>query len=291
MSAPDRRSRNVRATEDALRWLRSARAETALVAEVKREVRARRLRRTAVLAGAAALAMGLWVSFGPAPEVRRLAGPTAIVTEPSRRILPDGSVVVLREGADIATDFSATVRRIALRRGEAHFEVVKDAARPFVVSAKGVDVRAVGTAFTVGWGGTGVEVLVTHGRVAVEPATHAMALVDAGQLARVPSTGTATEVRVLTAAELVEASAWRAPQIEFSQTPLAEALELINARLGPAGHRRISADPADERLRELRLSGFLAADNAEGFLLLLETNFGVHADRSGPEAIVLRSKR
>ncbi|MBL9212336.1 MAG: FecR domain-containing protein [Opitutaceae bacterium] len=291
MSAPDRDSSNVRATEDALRWLRGARAETVLVAQVKRVVRARRLRRAAVLAGAAALAMGLWASFRPASEVRRLAGPTAIVTEPNRRILPDGSVVVLREGADIATEFSATVRRIALRHGEAHFEVVKDAARPFVVSAKGVDVRAVGTAFTVGWGGAGVEVLVTHGRVAVEPATHAAALVDAGQRARVPSTGTTTEIRVLSAAELAQAAAWRAPQIEFSQTPLAEALELINARLGSAGHRRISADPADERLRAMRLSGFLAADNAEGFLLLLETNFGVQADRSGPAAIVLRAKR
>lgn len=291
MSAPERRSRNVRASEDALRWLRGAQAETALVAEVNRVVLVRQRRRAVVLTVAAALAVGLWFAVVPPPDAERLARPTAIVTEPNRRVLPDGSVVVLREGADIAAEFSSTIRKVALRRGEAHFEVVKDAARPFIVSAQGVDVRAVGTAFTVGRGGAGVEVLVTHGRVAVEPSTHAAALVEAGQRARVPSSGNATEVRVLTAAELVQASAWRAPQIEFSQTPLTEAVHLINARLGPAGHRQISAEPADERLRELRLSGFLAADNAEGFLLLLETNFGVHADRSGTGAIVLRSKR
>ena len=271
--------------------MRGARAEPALVAEVRRAVRARRQRRTAVLAGAAALTIGLGFFLAVRQNGGLLAAPTAIVTEPRRQILPDGSVVLLREGAEIMADFSATTRRIALRRGEAHFDVVKDPARPFVVTAPGVEVRAVGTAFSVGLGGAAVEVLVTQGRVAVEPAAKAAELVDAGQRARVHSAGGAAEVSVLSAAELAQASAWRAPQIEFSRTPLAEALALINARLVPAGQRRIAADPADAGLRELRLSGFLAADNAEGFLLLLEGNFGVYADRSGTGAIVLRAKR
>lgn len=290
MSAPDSRSRNLRASENALRWLHGAKAGTDLTAEVARVVRVRRRRRTAGWA-AAALVLGLWFAFGLDSVARRPHAPTAVVTEPIRRHLPDGSVVVLREGAEIAPEFSPSARRIVLRRGEAHFEVVKDSARPFVVNAKGVDVRAVGTAFSVGRGDAGVEVVVTHGRVAVEPETRAAAMVEAGQRARVPSAGTATEVEALSAAELTRATAWRAPQIEFSQTPLAEALALINARLGVAGQRRIAADPADRRLGELRLSGFLAADNAEGFLHLLESNFGIRADRSGAAEIVLRSRR
>ncbi len=291
MSAADPKSDNVRATEEALRWMRGASAEPALVAEVRRAVRARRQRRTAALAGAAALMIGLGFFLAVKPNGRSLVAPTAIVTEPRRQILPDGSVVILREGAEIRPDFSATTRRIALRRGEAHFDVVKDPARPFVVTAPGIEVRAVGTAFSVGLGGAAVEVLVTHGRVAVEQVARVAALVDAGQRARVHSTGAAAEVSVLSAAELAEASAWRAPRIEFSRTPLAEALALINARLAPAGQRRIEADPSDAGLRELRLGGFLAADNTEGFLVLLEGNFSVHADRSGTGAIVLRSKR
>ena len=182
-------------------------------------------------------------------------------------------------------------RCVTLRRGEAHFDVVKDPSRPFIVSATGVEVRAVGTAFSVGLGGASVEVLVTHGRVAVEPAANAPAPVDAGQRARVASAGGAPEVSAISAAELAQALAWRTPQIEFSRTPLAEAVALINARLSAAGRRRIVADPADARLCELRLSGFLAADNAEGFLLLLESSFGIRADRTGAEAIVLRSAR
>jgi transmembrane sensor len=293
MSAADRQSENARAAEEALRWMRGARAEPALVAEVDRTVRARRRRRRAMCAsaGVVAMACGLWLFTGASPNAGARGAPTAVVTEPNRQVLPDGSVVLLREGAVIATDFSPQARRITLRRGEAHFEVVKDAARPFVVSATGVDVRAVGTAFSVGLGGGGVEVLVDHGRVAVEPVATAAALVDAGQRARVPSAGAAPVVSDLSKAELAHALAWRAPQIEFSRTPLAEAVALINARLAPASQRRIEADPADAALRELRLSGFLAADNAEGFLRLLENNFGVEADRSGTGAIVLRSRR
>lgn len=271
--------------------MRGAHAETALTAEVGRRVRVHRRRRAGLFAGAgvAAMAVGLWFFSDVRPPAS--SPPTAIVTEPRRQTLPDGSVVILREGAEIAADFSATARRVSLRRGEAHFAVEKDSARPFVVSANGVEVRAVGTAFSVGLGSAAVEVLVTHGRVAVEPAARATALVDAGQRARVPAAGGAAEVNALSATELAHALAWRAPQIEFSRTPLTEAVALINARLSPAGSRRLTVDPADAALRELRLSGFLAADNIEGFLLLLESNFGVRADRTGPDAIVLRARR
>jgi transmembrane sensor len=58
----------------------------------------------------------------------------------------------------------------AARSGEAHFFVEKDPQRPFVVNAAGIDVRAVGTAFNVRIDPAAVEVLVTEGRVRVDPA-------------------------------------------------------------------------------------------------------------------------
>jgi transmembrane sensor len=291
MSPPDPHEENILATENALRWVHGAQAEAALIAQVSRTVRARRRRRLAALSGAAAMVVGLWFFAGVQPKTESLGAPTAIVTEPRRQVLADGSIVVLRDGAEISADFSGTARRIVLRRGQAHFDVVKDPARPFVVVAPAVEVRAVGTAFSVGLGGGGVEVLVTHGRVAIEPLATAAAFVDAGHRARVPAAGGETEVSELSPAELAQASAWRTPHIEFSRTPLAEALTLINARLAHAGQRRIEADPTDEGLRELRLSGFLAADNADGFLQLLESNFGVRAERHGTGPMLLRSSR
>ena len=249
--------------------------------------------RPAPLAAAAALVLlagGLaWKQFSP-PTSAHAPATAAQAGGYERRVLDDGSVVELTGGAELDVNFTPQERRVALRRGEALFTVAKNPARPFIVSATGVEVRAVGTAFSVGLGGTAVEVLVTHGRVAVGPAATAPAFVDAGQRAHVADTGARPEVSAVSTAEMAQALAWRAPQIEFSRTPLAEAMALINAHLSP-GQRRIVADPGATRLRDLRLSGFLAADNAEGFLLLLESTFGVTADRTGSEVIVLRSGR
>ncbi|MGH8185609.1 MAG: FecR family protein, partial [Steroidobacteraceae bacterium] len=58
-------------------------------------------------------------------------------------------------------------RRIVMHRGEASFQVVHDQERPFVVHADDVQVRAVGTAFTVRLQPDDVEVIVTEGVVEV----------------------------------------------------------------------------------------------------------------------------
>lgn len=90
----------------------------------------------------------------------------AVVTLPEKRTLPDGSIVELKPGSVIEVHFGTNARGVTLERGEAFFQVAKNT-RPFVVSAKGVGVRAVGTAFSVQLGIQAVEVLVTEGTVEV----------------------------------------------------------------------------------------------------------------------------
>ncbi|MGH7956227.1 MAG: FecR family protein [Opitutaceae bacterium] len=90
-----------------------------------------------------------------------------MVTRQQRQTLADGSVVELNAGADILVDFSPARRSVRLVRSEAHFAVATDATRPFVVSAGGVEVRAVGTEFAVRFGSQEIAVLVTEGQVAV----------------------------------------------------------------------------------------------------------------------------
>lgn len=277
---PDREMRR------ALHWMRRSGAESELLAEVAREVGRQRRRRWAGAGGgviALGLLAGLWLRPGAIfPGVAVAPTATAFVSEPRREQLPDGSIVELRPGAQITHVFDAERRHVTLLRGEAHFEVTKDPARPFVVRARDVDVRAVGTAFAVDLGEKAVEVVVTHGRVAVEPAAAQIAFVDAGQRARAPAGGAPSEVSTLSAAEAATRLAWRVPQLEFSRTPLAEALALINARGAASGQPRIEIGHDDPAWREIQLSGILAADNTGGFLLLLETNFGIRSDRSGP---------
>lgn len=63
--------------------------------------------------------------------------------------LADGSLVVLNTNSKVTVRFTPERREIHLVQGEALFDVAKNKKRPFVVMAGDMQVRAVGTAFTV----------------------------------------------------------------------------------------------------------------------------------------------
>ena len=137
----------------ALGWMRRAHAEQELLIEVSRRVRSRRRSRMAMGSGVLALVLvgGLvWNSvWRQTPEVVSESSLTAKLSVPERRVLSDNSVIELKDGAQIDVDYSGGFRRVTLRQGEALFQVAKDASRPFIVEAAGVQFRAVGTSFSV----------------------------------------------------------------------------------------------------------------------------------------------
>lgn len=284
--------------KSALDWPGQAGTSELVLREVEVQIRRRRRRRRLAAGSLGGLAMlGLIWLAQPFVAAPRLPA-SALVSQPARQTLPDGSLVELNDGAKIDVDFAGAFRRVVLTRGEAHFQVAKNPARPFVVRAGEVEVYAVGTAFSVQLGRAAVEVLVTEGRVAVDrPAPPTMAatnrpdrnsqtFVDAGNLAVVTMDGAVQTVPVprvlpLSAGELDDRLSWRKPRLEFSGTPLAEVLRLF---LRYSGVHITLADPV---LGELEVSGVVRADNIEALLLLLKTNFGIVADRQGMDQIVL----
>lgn len=64
--------------------------------------------------------------------------------------LPDGSQVWVNSGSNLTYDgnFKGNTREVVLD-GEAYFDVVKDASRPFIVHTSGIDIKVLGTAFNV----------------------------------------------------------------------------------------------------------------------------------------------
>jgi transmembrane sensor len=263
----------------------------------------RRLARVIPLlfAAAAVVAIGVFAlrrtpsdSATPAPEIAaRVVLPPAI----ERRTLEDGSVVELNRGAEIAVQFTEGERRVELSRGEAHFTVAKNPARPFIVSAAGVSVRAVGTAFNVRLDSAVVEVLVTEGSVQVEqPAEPALV---AGPPAAVPLLPTSVSVGEHAIISLVPAAsapqavavtpqqveallAWQPRMLDFSATPLADIVAEFNRHNQPV---RLVVDNA--ALAATPLSASLRSDNLEGFVRMLEKGIAVQAERSG-DTVVLR---
>jgi transmembrane sensor len=170
-----------------------------------------------------------------------------------------------------------------------------------VVRAGGVEFRAVGTAFTVDLAATKVEMFVTEGKVAVAVADTSstvldspapVLIVEAGNHVLVPIQGAAPTTPVVTpvsAAQLSQRLAWRAPKLEFTATPLAEAIAQINAHAGVAQHPLIRL--GDDALATVRISGILRADNIDTLIGVLEADYGIKAERRGGEEIILRLKR
>ena len=214
--------------------------------------------------------------------------------------LGDGSSVHLasRTRVEVHGNQPSSVA-LALHRGELVCDVPHREGRSFTVTAGGVEVRAVGTAFAVQLETEQVEVLVTEGRVAVErtssevlPASSqpadpiqapAPAIVDAGRqmvVAREASARTKGLVAAeLTASEIDARLAWRVPRLDFTRTPLAEAVPLINR------HSRVRVTLGDSTVGSVRLSGILQADNIETLVRLLEAEHGVTAEWRGVGAV------
>jgi transmembrane sensor len=290
----------------ALDWARESGEADRVIADLESVLRQRRRRRMGIAAGGlmliavAAILQPLRREDARSAPVETVAAQT-VVTRPETRILPDGTVVELNVGAEINVDFSGAWRRVALRKGEAHFQVAKNPQRPFVVEVENVEVRAVGTAFSVELGPKEIEVLVTEGQVAVErPDLVAMAPRGAGAVADAALTtfgagnrivveftpsgpaAPARQVTTVSTAEIGELLAWRVPRLEFAGTPLAQALPMFNQ------HGRVKLSLADPALGRLQLSGVLRADDTESLLRLLDGEFGVTAESRDGELVLRR---
>jgi transmembrane sensor len=263
-------------------------------------IRRRAVRVWAPLAAAAAVALA-WIGWQGLDAAR----PTAetAVGAFQKLDLPDGSVVQLNTDSAIKVRYSDHERRIELLRGEAHFDVAKNPARPFVVAANHVAVRAVGTAFNVRLRDDAVDVLVTEGKVQVNDAVKGASLLPAvaeqsgppllvqGESVRVklqPETEKAAPpvvaISEVGAVEMQRALAWQERRLEFEDWPLAEVVAEFNR------YNRTKLVIADPALTAKRFSGTFRADAYEPFVRLLEENFGVASERS-VQGIELRAAR
>ena len=286
------------APRSALDWAGPPGRADALLEELQRRTRRRRRRRAGFAATglAVALLLTLWLPRHR-PDASAPRTPTAVVWQPERRELPDGSTAELRPEAEFSTDFAGTLRRVTLIRGQVHFQVARDPSRPFVVVARGVEVRAVGTAFAVEVGTDEVAVLVTEGRVAVNPpaaATEsrpvALPVLEAGQRAVLPLTQSPPaaaplgQVAELTPAEMATHLAWRVPRLEFSGTTLSDALQHFN-RHSPRPLRI-----GDPELARVQVSGVVRADSPETLLQFLAANYHVQARDAGADGFILERR-
>ncbi len=241
---------------------------------------------------AAALVLGAiagWRTLGHPAEIRY--GTTVAGYERAR--LDDGSTLELNAATAVKVQFTADARRVQLEAGEAHFAVAHDTARPFIVSAGGIAVRAVGTAFNVRYASDGgVEVIVTEGKVAVggvervDPnALSGAVFLSAGQRIFLPKHAPLPAVEQVDPAALRAALAWQSLLANFAEAPLADVVARFNAR------SRVQLVLADPTLADRPIGGTFALDESEAFVRLLERDGEMIAERRGETEIHLRRAR
>lgn len=288
-------------------------------AQGPRSRRGRRWVWLAPLALAASLAIFLSVTTTDERELETVAmGPGPLATPCQQETLKDGSVVDLNRGAAISAQFTARERRVVLLRGEASFTVAPNPERPFIVIASGVEICAVGTVFNVRMDADAVEVLVAEGRVNVANEQTARAIRDAATSTGVgggqEEGGAATPLRVdghasldLSAAQRATVSLARAappPQVvtlsdrqlehrlswqprlmDFTDAPLSEIVAEFNRR------NALRIVLANDAVGALRLSATFRSDNVEGFVHLMETDFGLRAEWREREVRLSRAEK
>lgn len=211
--------------------------------------------------------------------------------------MPDGSTVHLNSSSEIRVHFDARQRRIELVRGQALFQVAKDAQRPFWVHAGDTAVKAVGTEFDVYRQPGRTLISVLEGRVAVwrlpnDVFEHArlaldtdaadglrqlIAQLDADQQAMISGRSAEISQRGATVRKTV---AWLQRQVVFDHDPLGSAIEEFNRY----AERRIRVEGAE--LRATEISGIFSAYDAESFLRFLERQPDIRVERGREEIVV-----
>lgn len=238
----------------------------------------------------AAIAVGVaWLQR--ASEVQVLA--TAVGQQRSVT-LADGSVVSLNTNTIVETNLQRRAREIYLRKGEAHFQVAHDAARPFYVHAGDAVVRAVGTEFEVRvLADQHVDIVVNEGRVEVRPAAMAAAshssddssraaatvrAISAGQ--RLSTAGNGLTVTRISEQQLSSELAWREGAIIFDGEPLADAV----AEIKRYTDARITI--SDPNVAALRVGGRFRTGDVREFFDALQAALPVSVRRTADGVLI-----
>lgn len=211
--------------------------------------------------------------------------------------LADGSIVHLNARSEIRVNFLPHQRKVALLRGQALFNVAKDAARPFLVRAGSTRIQVVGTQFDVNESSAGTFITVVAGRVAVfGPQVSRMRAALAGSTSPIPSHGedsvdlleglpahvkpvflSAKEQLTVTAHSAAEMqrvnvaniTAWTERRFVFEEAPLAEVLDEFNRYSARA---LVLTDP---QLADLRINAVFSSPNPSLLVRFLRAQPGV----------------
>jgi len=271
-----------------------------------------------------------WLAVSYIPEETKSEG-IVFQTEMGENlshVMPDGSILWLNSSTTVTVNYSDDFRRINLLKGEAHFEVAKDATRPFEVYAENRLVRAIGTAFTVHKLHGTIEVLVSEGTVE-------LAIVD-NTLVVIPDDYQAIEIEknfegkyskkkassdnkaithhpakvkkmlgTLTAGQRISIPTQNENVSDIDELDTSEITRFLSWKDGKlvfAGesleeviaeitrHTPVKIDVMDPKLKSMRIGGQFQVGETDTLFYVLESGFGISVNKLNENHVQLRVK-
>ena len=196
--------------------------------------------------------------------------------------LSDGSKVRLDTDTSLSVRITRGERHVKLARGRALFDVERDIARPFVVTAGPAEIRALGTRFAVRRDRDQVDVVLVDGSVRVDKPNGSgptQWVLKSGQKMSVkPRIKTAPSIEAI---DSKTATSWTTGRLIFSGTPFEEALAEVNR------YSRNKVILEVEGLRTAPISGVVESGDTEAFVSAVSELYGLTPHRLADGTIKL----
>ena len=199
--------------------------------------------------------------------------------------LNDGSRVSLSSGTRVRVWYGGARRRVDLQTGEAYFEVVRDAHRPFIVTAGSHEVTALGTMFDIRQDASLTAITLVEGEVSVESKSTRLEPEQPIVLSPGKRLRFFRDRRYqLDHPPLDAITAWRRGEVILDRTPLAEAVMELNR------YDQISLVVADPLTAALPISGIFRTGDSRGFAQAIAKLYGLELSAQA-NRIELRAAR
>jgi len=273
------------------------------------------------------LMVAIILTTQPLDNTQRLVFSTKM-GEHQSHTMSDGSIIWLNSSTKIQVDYSDAFRRINLLEGEAHFEVAKDAARPFEVYADDRLVRAIGTAFSVHKLNDKIEVIVSEGTVELAVIDNSLVVIPddfqyinieeninnkikSQQLTTNQEKHTSQPVKVkqilgkLSAGQRISIPIEHekiSDVVELDTSEVTRSLSWKEGKLVFAGesledviqeitrHTKVKIDVLDPQLKSMRIGGQFQVGETDTLFYVLESGFGISVNKLSDLHVQLRLK-
>lgn len=208
---------------------------------------------------------------------------TTAVAQIAKHTLEDGSVITANANSALEIVYYRHQRLVKLNRGEAIFEVTKDAERPFVVETQQAKVTVLGTRFAVNQLSKKVRISVDHGRVQVARAdgTEQALILQNGEVAEISQQSQApTKVNRNAADSFTFASG----RIVFDRADMFEVAETLSR------YRKQPINAVFNGDQTPKVNAVLKVSELEAFVQTLPRSVPVTLKHQ-PDALVIEPRR